>query len=371
MRVLIVAPRICSPWTEGRKKFVRDLIEETTGRWQIAGIVTVDAGESTDLPRRFRTFTANSKKDHLTLLLANLKQAITAHNPDLVLHFPFGAFGGLRGLASLWAIRRTSAVCRKLGVPCMTLMYSLTEEANGALYRFFLKDIYTNQYSQGNNIIRFGVKLPPATLRGEDRNETPTLLFMAGAAEPTAERLDYVLDDRGLRQLLRIGSTLAAAGFRLVVAIPLLKSPAMARRLVSLADNTWPENRLILRGEVTVPEVFADADAFVFPYGQEEKQFVPTSVVEAMHFLTPVILPNLAFLAPFWQSAQDEAKVLTYQQGDTEDLTAQILRLKSEPETISTIRAKAAAWVDAEYDINNSAQDIEAAYLRLQDASQS
>jgi len=368
MKVLIIAPRICSPWTEGRKKFVRDLIEATTGRWQISGLVTVDAGESTDLPRRFRTLTANSKKDHVTLLLAKLKQAVTAHNPDLVLHFPFGAFGGLRGLANLWAIRRTSAVCRHLGVPSMTLMYSLTEEANTALYRYFLKDVYTNQYSQGDNVIRFGVKLPPAILPEQSRTDSQTLLFMAGAAEATAERLGYVLDDRGLRQLLRIGDTLAAAGFRLVVAIPLLKSAAMTRRLVSLADNTWPENRLVLRGKVTVPEVFADADAFVFPYGQEEKLFVPTSVVEAMHFLTPVILPNLSFLAPFWHSPQGEAKVLAYQQGNPEDLAAQILRLKSEPENIINMRDKAAAWVDAEYDINNSAQDIEAAYRRLRDS---
>lgn len=359
MKVLIVAPRICTPWTEGRKKFVRDLITATEGRWELCGLVTVDPGESTRLPESFETRVVANTRDHLFFLAGNLKQAITRHKPDLVCHFPFGTFAGLRGLGNLWAISTIARTCRKAGVPCCTIMYSLTAEADTALHRYLLKDVHLNQYLGGRKGIRFGVHLAPNTSDAFHDASSRTLLFMSGAAEPTSENLEYVLDVRGLRYLLKAGATLSQHQYKLVVAVPLLRDAGMLERLRHHPDNKWPGSHIEFRTEVTLPEAFRGTSAFVFPYGQEEKQFVPTSIVEAMHFGIPVVLPRLRFLAQF---CSPEGKAFVHEPRDVESLVAQILRLGDEAGEVEAIRKRAAAFVDSEYSIASTMHDIEALY---------
>jgi glycosyltransferase involved in cell wall biosynthesis len=360
MKVLIVAPRICTPWTEGRKKFVRDLLHAAAGRWQLCGLVTIDPGESTRLPQDFDTHVVSSTKQHLFYLTGNLPRAIAHHKPDLVCHFPFGTFSGLRGFGNLWAIASIARTCRKAGVRCCTIMYSLTAEANTALHRFLLKDVHFNQYLGGGNGIRFGVHLAPNT---DDFHDTSSraLLFMSGAAEATPESLDYVLDVRGLRYLLKAGAVLSRRQYRLVVAVPFLRDATMLERLRQHPDNQWESGRIEFRPEVALPEVFRGMSAFVFPYGQEEKQFVPTSIVEAMHFGIPVVLPRLNFLAQFHTGA---TKALVHEPRDVESLSAQILRLEDATGEVESLRRRAAGFVDTEYSIANSVSDIEALYAK-------
>ena len=356
MKVLIIAPRICTPWTEGRKKFVRDLISASAGRWQLCGLVTVDAGETTDLPQDFHTHVVSSRKDHLFFLIRNLKHAVEVHKPDLVCHFPFGAFTGARGAGNLWAISSIERTCRRMSVQCCTIMYSLTSEANTALHKFLLRNVYFNQYAAGRKGIRFGVRLALSADEFHDRNSR-MLLFMSGAAEETAQSLEYVLKVRGLRYLLQAGAALSRLGYRLVIAVPLLRNSTILEQLASHGDNTWEPGRIEFRCEVRVPDVFRDVSAFVFPYGQEEKQFIPTSVVEAMHFGIPVVLPRLNFLEQFCTGPD---KALVYQPGDLHSLIAQMTRLRDEPEHIESMRKLAAAYVKSEYDIMNTVADIEA-----------
>lgn len=358
MKVLIVAPRICTPWTEGRKKFVCDLIAAADGRWQLCGLVTVDPGETTRLPRDFATHVVSRTREHIFFLTGNLKRAIARHKPDLVCHFPFGTFAGLRGLANLWAIASIARTCRGAAVPCCTIMYSLTAEADTALHRFLLKDVHFNQYLGGRNGIRFGVSLEPNTDDFHDPG-TRTLLFMSGAAEATAENLDYVLDVRGLRYLLKAGAALSQLQYRLVVAVPFLRDSAMLDQLKQHPDNQWHEGHIEFRSEVSVPGVFRGMSAFVFPYGQEEKQFVPTSIVEAMHFGIPVVLPRLNFLAQF---CADTEKALVHEPRDVKSLIEQVARLDADAGNLAAIRRQAAAFVNAEYSISNSVNDIEALY---------
>ena len=360
MKVLLVAPRICSPWTEGRKNFVRDLISAATGRWQLCGLVTLDAGETTSLPASFTTFEVSDRKDHLLLLTAQLADAIAQHQPNLVCHFPFGAFTGLRGIANLWVIGRIAAICRKMSVPCCTIMYSLTAETRSPLHRWLLRDVYFNQYADHGRRIRFGVSLPAFTPLHDPASKT--LLFMAGAAEPTAERLDYVLDVRGLRLLLLAGVQLAERGYRLIVAVPLLADPAMRQLLLQHPDNRWPTQSLLLQTEVRIPETFRGIQTFVFPYGQEETQFVPTSIVEAMHFGIPVVLPRLDFLTQFHTNGTLAA---IYPPGDCAGLIDSIERLSAAPQTAVDMAERARKFVASEYAIDNTVADIEAIHARL------
>jgi glycosyltransferase involved in cell wall biosynthesis len=359
MKVLIIAPRICTPWTEGRKKFVCDLIAAASTRWQLRGLITVDPGESTQLPPGFDAHTVSSTGEHLFYLTGNLKRAIAQHEPDLVCHFPFGTFSGLRGLGNLWAIASIARTCRNAGVQCCTIMYSLTADANTPLHRLLLKDVHFNQYVGGKDGIRFGVRLAPSTDEFHDKS-TRTLLFMSGAAEANSGTLDYVLDVRGLRYLLKAGAALSQQ-FRLIVAIPFLRSPEMLERLRCHPDNRWNGGSIEFRPEVALPEVFRGISAFVFPYGQEEKQFVPTSIVEAMHFGIPVVLPRLNFLAQFCSGTP---KALVHEPRDVDSLVAQIARLDDEAGNVDAMRRHAAAFVDAEYSIANSVGDIELLYRK-------
>jgi glycosyltransferase involved in cell wall biosynthesis len=362
MKVLLVAPRICTPWTEGRKKLVRDLISQTEKHWQLCGLVTVDAGETFDSPPDFASGVESEGKDHLLYLVRNLEQVIALHKPDMVCHFPFGAFTGLRGIGNLWVISRITRICRKLHVPCCTIMYSLTSEANTFVHRFLLSDVYFNQYSRGKRGIRFGVKLPDA--RQLYSPQSRTLLFMSGAAMPTLERFNYVLNTRGLRYLLKAGGTLRKLGFKLIVAIPFFKHEEMRNLLQHHPDNSWDPDDLIYRDEVKVPDIFHDIRAFVFPYGHEEQQFVPTSIVEAMHFGVPVVLPRLNFLAQFHTGVE---KSLVYEPGDVDDLTSQIQRLDSSPARILSISNTAKNFVATEYNIENTVLDIERIYHELKE----
>lgn len=362
MKVLILAPKICTPWTEGRKKFVSDLIEASHTRWELCGLLTVDAGESNELAENFTSLLANNRKDHLLLLVRGLKQAIRKYKPDLVCHFPFGAFSGVRGLANLWAISKVAGICRALEAPCCTCMYSLTSEANSWLHHWLLKDVYFNQYAGNKKRIRFGVKLPAANVDRTKISDSRTLLFMSGAAEASTERLDYVLDVRGLRLLLKAGRVLSSLGYKLIVAIPFLQSRQMQQLLLDHSDNSWEQNQLELRAEVRVPDIFAGVAGFVFPYGQEEQQFVPTSIIEAMHFGVPVVLPKLGFLVQFYAGAE---KALIYSPGDSDGLIAQIKRLESDADGVSNIRNKALDFVADEYSITNTVLDIEAIYQGL------
>ena len=46
MKVLLVVPKLCTPWSEGRKKFALDLLEATKESWQSSLLATYDHGET-------------------------------------------------------------------------------------------------------------------------------------------------------------------------------------------------------------------------------------------------------------------------------------------------------------------------------------
>tara|TARA_R110000772_G_scaffold15931_15_gene45791 strand:- start:131 stop:1225 length:1095 start_codon:yes stop_codon:yes gene_type:complete len=362
MKVLFVAPRICTPWTEGRKKFVLDLISQVENQWQLSGLVTIDAGEVTSVPDHFRVIEVAASKEHIFTLKNALPLAIEAHKPDMLCFFPFGVFEGLRGLANLWLIRSVERICAKNNLPCCTLMYSLTAEARGFFHRRLLKRVYFNQYTDSANSIRFGVKLPEFNLPATHSGSAKTLLFMSGEAGENMDRLAYVLDVRGLRLLLQSGKELAARGYQLIVAAPLLKNFDLLEALKSHTNNTWPRENISFQQEVRFPDIYLKAGVFVFPYAQEEMQFIPTSIVEAMYFGIPVLLPRLKFLRQFYEG---QPKAMVYEPGSVSSLIDQIDSLQKNEQNMPDIRLKARHFIDHEYDIANTAVDIERAYREL------
>jgi len=360
VKVLMVAPKICTPWSEGRKKFFRDLCQATIDRWNVVALITVDDGEHSDLPVVAEEYISKSGWQHLANIRSNLAGAVRKHKPDLVCHFPFGIFSGLRGLANIWSISHVERHCRSIGVPCCTLMYSLTREADNAFYRRALRRVYVNQHGSKRRTVRFGVKLQQADMSRSNSTISveKNILFMAGLAEEKDERLDYALDVRGLRFLLRAGDRLQKRGYRLIVAIPLLRNKRLRERLANEADNRWSSASIEYCENLPFPDIYRRTHVFAFPYASEELQFVPTSVIEAMHFSVPVILPKLNFLTPFYEV---DGRVIAYEKGDIDSFIAQ-LDLLDNPEYLDVLRTNAAAFVDHEYDIRNSVTDIEALY---------
>jgi glycosyltransferase involved in cell wall biosynthesis len=358
MKVLMVAPRICTPWSEGRKKFFRDLCNEAVDRWQLTALITVDAGEHSDLPMPATTFVSKHAWQHLTHIRLNLRDVIREHQPDLICYLPFGEFSGLRGLANIWSIWSVERICKRLGVASCTLMYALTSEANTRFHRYALRHAYFNQHGAAARTVRFGVRLPEADHRfapGIVRHER-NILFMAGVAEESDERLNHVLDTRGLRFLLKAAVRLQADGYRLIVAVPLLRNESLLKKLVQDADNCWDPNSIEYCADLTMPEIYLRTHVFAFPYATEELQFVPTSIVEAMHFSVPVIVPKLTFLAQFYKP---ESRALVYEKDNPESFVEQ-LRIIDDRERLITLCTTAKKYVDNEYDIRNSVTDIEA-----------
>ena len=362
MKVLLVAPRICTPWTEGRKKFFLDLIRQVEDSWQLCGLVTVDAGETTSVPKDFQVIEVGASKEHVLGLRRESQQAVETCKPDLVCYFPFGVFGGLRGWANLWLILSIERICKKNAIPCCTLMYSLTAEAKGYLYRRLLKQVYFNQYSDAGQTIRFGVKLPEFTLPEVHPGQGKTLLFMSGEAGESPDRLAYVMDVRGLRLLLQGGAQLADRGFRLIVAVPLLKNFELLEILKSSTDNSWPRENISFQQEARFPDIYLKAGIFVFPYAQEEMQFVPTSIVEAMYYGIPVVLPELNFLRQFYT---EEARAQVYKKGKLDALINGIVELDGNSQRQQDLRLVARKFIEQEYDMANTAADIERVYQDL------
>ncbi len=366
MKVLFVVPKLCAPWSEGRKKFVCDLIAASRDRWEVSILASHDELEEAaafgDIP--LMSLSSRYSFQHLTQLYWNLGRAIDRYQPELVCYFPFGAFGGIRSIANLLFIQQFSRVCQHRGLIDMTLMYSLTQEAASSWHTRVLEKTYRNQYSDHGRTIRFGVSLPAIpqmTNSGaavvKEMNAPKRLLFMAGMAECNVERLDYAVAIRGLGLLLESGADLASRGFQLTVAIPLLRDKALLQRLKAAALD-WGESISFL-AIATTPDIYREHDVFVFPYAREEMQFVPTSVVEAMHSGLPVLMPRLEFLRPFHSQ---EGVVASYEPGSAADLLKELERLLSSPQSYQAMVERGRTFIDFEYDIRASVEDIEAAW---------
>jgi glycosyltransferase involved in cell wall biosynthesis len=299
MRILMVAPKICTPWTEGRKKYFIDLVEELNRYHQVSVAVSCDYNNETIDDCAWSVVYCRNTFQHVTSLVGHVRQMLADVKFDLVCYLPFGVFGGIRGIGNVISIKLIEYLARRSGAKVVSLMYSVSQEAKRWYIAPFIKDIVRNQFSPDERSVCYGLHLKQFENAAFKGITSKRLLFMAGMTEIHQERLDYVLNVRGLGVLLRAGKELYQRGYTLTVACPIFESDMLRKQLKELAINTWPEENLKILNEVSVPEIFAVHELFIFPYGREELQFVPTSVLEAMYNFVPVILSNCNFLQPF------------------------------------------------------------------------
>lgn len=358
MRILLAGPKLCTPWTEGRKRFVRDLSAEFARSHDVRVLTTVASGETAQFDAPWEAPAATSAAAHLLRFHRRLGELIARWKPDLVCHFPIGSFHGWYYHGNLASMRWADRQCARRGVPCFTVMYSITGQAPRSELRFGVRHLLVNQSAAFGTRIRFGIALRrPAPLRPLDAGKS--LLFMTGLAQASPERLDHALRVRGLGILLEAGRWLAPVGFRLTVAIPFLSHPEMRRAMLACEYNAWPADAIELHDTVSVPEVFAGHELYVFPYGREEPQFVPTSVVEAMESGLPVALPAHRFLENLIRHGET---AFVFAPNDPEAMARAVIAASADPLRRVAVRRQALRLVREEFDIQASCSDILARY---------
>lgn len=356
MRILLAAPKICPPWTEGRKRFVRDLASGFSRHHEVHVVTTADPGEQPLFAAETTCVPASGGFAHLLGFHRALERCLRIWQPDWVCHLPIGSFHKhyrYGNLASLWLADRQ---CRIRGLSCLTVMYAIARESSAVKLARYVKHLLANDETAGTRRIRFGMLL------GDSDRPAPTtdrdgkaLLFMAGMSEPTTERLEHVLSVRGLGEVLRAGRWLAPAGYRLTLAVPLLESSMLRQRLLDHTDNAWPVSALEFKGIAAVPEIFSEHDFFVFPYGREETTFVPTSVIEAMNAGLACVLPERQFLSDLHDTGRT---ALSYRPGNGESLARCLLAAAGRTGLIDTLRIEAWNMVQMRYSIDGTCADL-------------
>lgn len=363
MKILLAAPEICTPWTEGRKRFVRDLCGSLARQDDVRIITTVPPGHVTDFPVSHRQVTCGTKPGHLLSLHRLLREELTSFRPDLVCHFPYGTFRHVYRLANLWSMSHVDQACRKHGTTCFTIMYSISNETSLNVLKASVTHLVPIRLPPANtdNAIRLGIDFGDwRTLAITDRHVTHgRLLFMAGMWQQTRARTEHVLNVRGLRLLLQAGKQLSSRGLSLTVAVPLLAAASLRDYLLQHHDNTWPDGTLRFESEAKVPDIFTSHDLFVFPYMREETQFIPTSVIEAMAAGIPVALPQLSFLAGL---AGNGERAITYPAADASALADAVFAAVSDISRMNHVRTNALRYVREQMDIERSCHDLRQRY---------
>lgn len=299
MKWLFVAPEICAPFSEGRKRFVLDLAEQLAPDNELMLLSTrTRQGETAQgIISDYRA--CKTRIGHVLSPLARLPGMLRDFQPDVVCQFPYGTFRGIYWYGSTWSMSATDRLCQKHGLPCISLMYAIDETTTPQALAGKVSCLAISERADWHGaVVNVGVRHHHWPMPTGKSSAQPTLLFMAGMWQPTLERLQHVLDTRGLRQLLLTGRLLAPHGIRLIVASPLLAAPELQSLLRNHPDNTWPNDQLVLRNLAQVPNIFWEADLFVFPYQGEITQFIPTSVIEAMLAGTAVAISDADCFSP-------------------------------------------------------------------------
>ena len=199
MKLLIVAPEISPPWTEGRKKLVFDLAAALTECCTVRLATTGDMNEPLTAPCPGYRKKVFSRWQKLFMLHNIMNQELRNWRPDAVCHFPFGTFHGLKGMVNRWSIRYVDKRCRKLGLRCLTILYSITKGSIHSLKKHTRELVLSPEKDvRGLRNMVMGIntsKISPIIFPSHDK---PTLLFMAGLQETRRSMLHHVINERGL-----------------------------------------------------------------------------------------------------------------------------------------------------------------------------
>lgn len=292
MKILFVAPEICSPWSEGRKVFVRDLIEALHKDHEILVLTTAFKNESGDFPVENIFISCSWKPELLLKILFALPEVINDFRPDVVCHFPYGTFQRYYGVINKLYISILDKVCRKKNTHCLSIMYSIDSGITAKELSKSVSNLVTGQKEDGvKNLVETAINFkgwPDIT-----KEKTNTLLFMAGMWQTNTARVDHVLNVRGLSVLLKAGEYIDNEGIKLIIASPLFSDSMCREYLLNSKYNKWDSGSIVFESSVSVPDIYRQADLFIFPYSKNIQHFVPTSVIESMVARTPVVLSDI------------------------------------------------------------------------------
>lgn len=353
MKLLFVAPEICTPVTEGRKRFIIDLLEALSVADQVFLLTTRVSGQSlaSSVPTRARE--CRWPPMQLLSLRMELPKILERFQADAVFHFPYGTFHSIYGPVNRWIIRAVDRMCGRRKTPCATVMYSIDRPMTLQSLRATASCVIPVTQSTDDALeLPLGIDASgwPSVPYKEDAS---TLLFMAGMWQAKRERVDHVLHFRGLGTLLRAGATLGQAGIRLVVASPVFENSGMRDYVMHHFLNRWPVGHLELRGAVRIPDVYHEAALYVFPYQHTIHQFTPTSVIEAMMAGTPVVMSDLPFLRDL---AQGGSMAYLFSPGDEVGLAGAVLKALGDPDERRARGQKVRRYAQSRWSILASAE---------------
>jgi len=307
VKLLLVAPEVCSPWTEGRRNLVRDLVEDAPSDYDIRLLTTTHDDGATLPDGAMRASTVRFPAAGLVSLARNLAGELGSMQPDIVIHFPYGTFRGIRGIANRVIVRSIARRCERRGIPCVTALYSLDAAPGG--WGFF-DDVPGRVVAGAGGVwngktVEYGLSTRGWPEVGTRDLASRSLLYLAGMWQPNQKRFDHIINLRGLGVLLQAGREIEAAGATLTVAAPIFDSPEWVQRLHDHPANTWSSDALHVKGRVDdIPGVLLDHSLLVFSYQDDIPVFRPTSVMEAMALGTVPLLSDLPFLrASFGEAA--------------------------------------------------------------------
>ena len=169
MRLLVVAPGLHPPWTEGRKNFLRDLLPLLQEQCRVHLLSTAGKdGVMSSLPGMGHESCAHSTVGVLAYsrLASRLLRLISELRPDVVLHFPFGTFDGPRGLFNRYSIRSIHRTSARAGVPCLTILYSMTGGDLHALAEKAAPLACTPTHEWSGLVVHPGIRTDAFPLRG-------------------------------------------------------------------------------------------------------------------------------------------------------------------------------------------------------------
>lgn len=343
-QLLLVAPGIEPPLTEGRKLFVTELVDW----WRARGLAVevLDGG-------------ALAGGRGILRSLRDLQARVGGATPDTVaLVFPFGTYTGLRGYVNRFLIRRALSICRKAGVFVRPVFYSCAGPTFEQFQVRYAPAFAVGRSGDGVTALHLGTSrvMPERDARS---NTATRLLFLCGYQAASRGALHSVLYERGLIDVLQAGNTFAREGAKLTVAIPFLRDASVSARLSLLAQRLCGDLEISLISTGSPLDLLANHDVFLFPYRAEHAVFVPTSLLEATQMGVPVLAADqMCYRSLTRGDAAGGCRL--YRPGDPSELATQFVQLMQDYQAVAAAAALAAQRVRETWTLARSVEELAA-----------